>query len=211
MNQICKVCKIEKSLHDDFYANSNKSGRDTTCKICRYQQKLDRQKTSQPHKHNRHEQDFITACHEHGIYAIQATLANHKFCDAVAWGCVRIEVKYPDIANDGNMYYWRFTRNQARKRLPVDIIVLVTEHLGETKYHFFNPLHPVFFKPDQTRKVGISYTVERQVDYNPINGVVMTHDILNMHKDAWHTIENMRLEKAKRLKHQAVTKKRNAA
>jgi hypothetical protein len=207
------VCKIEKDLHGDFYANSTAVGRDSTCKDCRKKQKYERTQANKgnPRKHNRHEQDFITACHERGIFAIQASEVNYKFCDVVAWGCVRIEVKYPDIINDGNMYQWRFTRNQARKRLPTDIIVLVTEHLGETKYHFFNPLHPVFFNPDQTRKIGLSYTVEREKDYHTEYGVVMTHDTLNMHKDAWQTIENVRLEKAKKLKQQALSQKREAA
>lgn len=212
MNQICKTCQVEKDFDKDFYVAVCASGRDSTCKECRKLQSRQRKLANKgkPKKHNIHEQAFIEACHEHGVYAVQATDTRHKFCDVVAWGCVRIEVKHPDTVDD-NHYSWRFTVNQARKRLPADIIVLVTEHLGETKYHFFNPLHPIFFNPDQTRKIGLSYVVERERDYHTQYGALITPDILNMHRDAWQTIENTRLEKSKQLRQQTVGKKRKAA
>lgn len=203
MNQICKVCKIEKDLHNDFYASTNRTGYDTTCKVCRLAQQAmrDKAKKNHPPKHNLHEQDFIQACYERGIYAVQATTTkNHKFCDVVAWGCVRIEVKYPDIINDGNMYHWRFTVNQAHKRLPVDLIVLVTECFGQTHYHIFDPLDPVFFNPDQTRKRCLSYIVEREKGYRTEYGVIMTTALLTYYQDAFSKIEDVRLEKSRQLK-----------
>lgn len=205
--QICKVCKMEKPFDTGYYANSNKSGRDTTCKACRKKQKAKQRnnRKSLYAEPNHHEATFIQACIANGIHAQPTSdFRNHKFNDVIAWGCVRIEFKYPAFQNDGNLLIWRFTKKQHSERLPADLIVLASNCFDGLNYHFFDPLHPVFFNPNQTRKVGISYTVNRAKDYHKVYGVIMTKTILKLSQDNWHLIEKLRLEKSQTMKQQAL-------
>lgn len=217
MNQICKVCKIEKSLEADFYANGNQLGRDTTCKKCRQKQQAERRakRTSYRAPNNPHELAFIEACKAQGIHAQPtADFRNYKFSDVIAWGCVRIEVKYPQIYGNNDTHKWVFSAKQAKERIPVDLIVLISEFKGVTCYHIFDPLHPVFFGKDNKRRTAITYTDNSGINhkqYEKLYGVTpMTESTMRTHENNWYMVETARLDKAKQMKHQMAVNKRAA-
>jgi hypothetical protein len=204
MNQICKACNVEKDMHSEFYK------RDATCKKCRKAQQAARLENRKTYvaPNNPHENAFIEACKAQGIHAQPtADFRNYKYSDVIAWGCVRIEVKYPQIYGDNDTHKWVFSQKQARERIPVDLIVLISEFNGVTSYHIFDPLHPTFFSKNKRRRYALTYTHEsgmNREERNALYGVTsLSETIMRTHQDNWYMIETVRLDKSRILKRQA--------
>lgn len=83
---------------------------------------------------------------KNGVFAdVGARLKAYKFADVVAWGCVKIEMKYSWSHEEKHKF--QFTPRQLKLNgAGVDVICLATDGTGEIEYHFFDAKDPFFYK-----------------------------------------------------------------
>lgn len=195
--KICKTCNKAKAVTEFYKRFGSPDGLQYICKTCLLETNSKKRKGV---KSNVHEQAFIATLAANGIPAMQSVaISKVSYTDVIAWGCVRVEVKYP--VKQGNQYIYKFTKRQTEKQLACDLIVLVYPTDTGEQYHVFSPLHAVFFHKNQTRKQNLAYTPNAV--HKNANGATLTDDIMRTHQDNWYLIETMRLDKSRVLKHQS--------
>lgn len=173
-------------------------GFQSMCKACKREYNRKRQGK---HKSNEHEVAFVTECHRRGIFAAQGvTSRSHAWTDVLAWGCVRIEVKYGEPYHTTG-YNFRGTLRQSKKGFDADIVVLIA---GDD-YYFLPADHAVFFRNDGKRKQAVSWNKGRKPMGRAYRwGTPLTDDIMAAHKNGWHMIEMVKSRKVKALQEEAL-------
>lgn len=191
--QVCRSCGIEKPVND-FYVVSGTERYYDSCKEC-YKTRQRKAKYS-PKTRAGHDGErlVINQLRSMGIYAAPGKSSEYRYVDVVAWGCVRIEVKYSSLA--GREYHWRFSNKQSKEGFRADIVVLVTADNQDNNFYVFLAEDQIFRRPDGKMKQGIEYTLNARV-YPARFGESLTKELLAQHKDAWHLIEQQRLVIAK--------------
>jgi hypothetical protein len=128
-----------------------------------------------------------------GIFATSGkSTSNGKWIDVMAWGCVKIEVKYSAENTDG-CWGFGFTSTRNKNTQHPHLIMLIGErYTGERRYYLFPENHPVFFNEFGERKKGIGYKIDAIRRSDNLPQVTLTEDLLKSHRNAWHLIEMQR-------------------
>jgi len=182
----CIACGLEKPI-SEFYMEKTSTGNKPypRCKPCHIikvnSRPLNRVRTDKPLVAS--EATAIKFLNRNGIFTASGKLSSYKYLDAVAWGCVRIEIK-TSHKREGR-FDFRFSYQQKNKRLQADIIILQCFHNIKTTYHIFPANHPAFYENGALKSV--SYSLRGQS-----NDHGLTTEIMNAHENAFHYIEEAR-------------------
>lgn len=206
-----KICKNEDTcIHPDgpvlplseFYKNpGSRDGLLGKCKPCHTRQ------TSEPSAHKcRGSENEVELARMLSGMGIPTFIGNEyrnafRFVDLVAWGSVKIEVKtgIPHRNPAGNEY-WKFGfSSQRRSGIKSDVVILapLTSLFEVISYHVFKSDHYAFYK-DGWVKSGVHYTPNPSHRKNAYSNQ-LSPALMAQHQDAWHLIEEKRLEIQQRL------------
>lgn len=203
--QICIACGEEKP-HSEFYTrlNPRSTALQKTCKAC-----WTTQINSTAKKNNRStlihfrslsrsdtENAVITKLRTHGIWATSGKASGFKYVDVVAWGAVRIEVKSASL-NAAECFDFRFSAKQVRAGVNADFIVLICMDGGSGTFHVFPANHPAFYNSKGLIS-RVRYNPDRKAGFEREH--ILTLEMLLEYQDAWHLIEEKRLEISEHLK-----------
>lgn len=190
--KVCQTCNQELPDSPTHFYKRGDGALNKTCKTC---YKAQRANNKKPPK---------TAVHTGEVLAIEKLLQNAifatsgkstsygKWIDVVAWGCVKIEVKYSTITTNG-LWQFTFTSTRNQNTQHPDLIMLIGEReTGERHYYLFPENHPVFFNEHGKRKKGIGYNPNPVFHMDDLPYAVLTEDLLKSHENAWHFIEMQR-------------------
>jgi hypothetical protein len=161
----CCDCGYEKQS-DDFYKRPDGKNLNSVCKDCMKKRSAAKKinNTSKMISTVDSENLVLSKLHSMGIPALPGKAISHSWTDIVAWGIVRIEVKYAIMRHDGQ-YIWTFSPTQTKKRVKGDVIVLIgrTEMGNAQRKHryFILPSNSEVFYKDGHRKKGVSFPLSR--------------------------------------------------
>ncbi len=203
--QVCRICGEEKPL-TEFYVKLNPRSKThwKICKLCWIERSRARHRDvgrnqsagSRIFPSTKQEGDVITILHSLGIWATPGKASIFPHVDVVAWGCVRIEVKSAAL-NYKDCFSFRFSARQVREGVKADLIVLMLIRDNNETFHVFPASHPVFYNQNGLRS-SVAYIPRRRPGYQKLD-YWLTAELLDEQQDAWHLIEQCRLDFANRL------------
>lgn len=162
METITKVCARCKSELDksEFYKIRGSNSYVSYCKSCMKAQSRS-MKSNKDYEvpYVKSEQIAIDYLSKHGIPALPGKTIRKSFVDVIAFGCVRIEVKYSKLHLNGKDPYFAFQTTPAQRERGFlgDIVMLICDYGDKTTYHFFPVSEPAFYMNDRM-KTGIMFT-----------------------------------------------------
>lgn len=201
LTKVCTQCQIEKPI-DQFYRvstiSTSKAVRHLSeCKDCL----VKRNKSSKrldPHKSRcRGENVAINELRRRGIWAQTGKSVSGVDVDVIAWGCVRIEVKYSPLNFRANQHFYQFvtTPRQQENGLLADLVLLICETGADSwTFHLFDVSTPFFYK-DGHLKSGWTYVPDQYRKTAPKNGEKkqsITDAIMEAARDRFDLIEAVR-------------------
>lgn len=148
--KVCKTCQKEKPV-SEYYLNKSNRKPMAVCKLC-HKNRTARPSGEKWQPKNVRETYVITWLRNKGIYASPGKVSEYTWVDVVAWGCIRVEVKYGEF--NGRTYLFRFTQSQVEEGVRADVIALV---VGEEVY-IFRADHPYFYDNDNRLRPAVVYT-----------------------------------------------------
>jgi hypothetical protein len=130
-----------------------------------------------------------------GIYAVPGKSSEWFWIDVVAWGCVRIEVKYAREHNGA--FKFSIGHKDGLEKERSDIIVLVCLDNTYTTYHVFKSDHSVFYHKDGIAKQGVVYTPFAKFKHTDC--LTLDNNLMLAHQEQWNLIEEHRTAVSKQL------------
>lgn len=181
--KVCRKCGVTKPIND-FYANRTEHGFNHQCKECAksYQKKQPIRKQRDEHSGRPYEQLAIDALRSNGIFATSGKSSIYAFGDIVAWGCIRIEVKYSTL--HGQSYTFSFQNKT--KLTENQLVMLGCQQPDGIDWYVVPSSHSMFHHPNGDTKRGISFSPfvkHRKLSLNAI-----TTETLQPYKEAWHMV-----------------------
>lgn len=183
----CSICGFDKPLSDYYIQTSNRKPA-PNCKSCHIERNRTYRQRSASEPSRVSEQIVVDEMRRNRIYACMGRETAFPYVDAVAWGCVRIEIKTGEFRHSGKgLWVFRFTNAQIERGIQGDAVVLVVPYKSGNEYHIFKSDHPLFYSTDGKlrRRIGIVPTS------NYVNS--WTPEFMH-HKNAWGIIEDCRQE-----------------
>lgn len=120
--------------------------------------------------------------------------------DILAWGCVRIEVKYSTIRHYNHCFTFGLTQRQRQRGLLADVVLLICDYGDRQTFHLLEPDDPVFYFKDGRRKGGFTFTPgQMQQKKHAQNRITLTQPRMDEAQDRIDLIEAARLAGAARL------------
>lgn len=194
--KLCNACETTKLLTDFYKHPSSKDGYHKACKDCYKAHRKHYRPKSKEFASLLSEQSIINLLRARGIYATAGKNSEYKYVDVVAWGCVKIEVKFSHITPRCR-FNWTFTPTQMKNGIKSDVVILVAIEPHEANYYVFSTDHPCFYLPNGTLKHGITYRPNARAYSNNRYGASLTDEIMKSQFEAWDLIERERLTVAK--------------
>lgn len=197
----CNRCKQTKP-GSEFYRRSGAPHMLLTeCKACMKERAHSARKVSRNQPVVPSEQMAIDALRAAGIFATTGKAVFYADVDVVAWGCVRIEVKYARLgARAEGIYTFVATPRQQQRGMLADIIMLICDDGEQRTFHLFKPDHPVFFK-DGRMKTAFTF---RAGALKPLkhgnNRVVMTQPMMDAHHNNFQMVWQVLRDKSRDLR-----------
>lgn len=156
----CSGCKESFPL-SDFYPRSGQT--DPTnpaqytgeCKACMKARNKKPKPTQKHVSYSIGERFGIDYLHSMGIPALPGKALSYAWVDVIAFGCVRVEVKYSTLHN--GRFKFSLTPKQNSRGVLGDVILLVCDYGTKATYHLFLPSHPAFYINDKL-KTGFHFT-----------------------------------------------------
>lgn len=147
----------------------------------------------------------ISYLHRHGIVALPGKAYLASDVDVVAWGCVRVEVKYSTLREGYTEgYKFSLTPRQKERGLLADVVLLICDDGEVPTFHLFRPEDTVFYFLDGRRKGGLLFVPGRlEQRKHQQNRVSMTQPMMDAAKDKLELIEAARLRIAASLQREA--------
>lgn len=193
--KVCASCGVHKSF-DKFYKRSGHDSYTSECKACMKARSSNSLPIEEPRAES--ERIAIEQLQSVGIYCTTGKATAYKWTDVVAFGCVRIEVKYAHIRERRKQetFKFSFTPKQQSNGLLADVIMLICDDFGELSFHLFPARHSVFYMDGRLKSA---------VEYNPYyedathrhhnNRVILTPDLMFEHEDnysiIWRTLKRV--------------------
>lgn len=120
--------------------------------------------------------------------------------DILAWGCVRIEVKYSSIRYYNHYFVFNMTPRQRKRGLLADVVLFVCDYEERQTFHLFDPDDEVFYFKDGRRKSSLTFTPGQTEQFKHTqNRVKLTQPIMDIAQDRLELIETARLDIASNL------------
>lgn len=190
VSKICSSCK-EPLDPSEFYDHPDmKDGKQKKCKACMLRDAKQYKSKPKQAASNQYELEIINKLKSLNIYAAPGKCSEWKWCDVVAWGCVKVEVKTAN-QNEKGMFIFSTSRKQQKGGFVADFVVLVCHWKHETTYHVFPANHSTFFMNGRMKR-GFSYDPQN-TSRKSGRGVRLTNALMNQYKDKWEAIEQKRL------------------
>ena len=189
----CPKCGKEKTLSE--YYKKRSGAYESYCKPCHRERTSTYEIKPVTVAGEAHEQKAIALLRKKGIYAVPGKASNlYANLDVLAWGCVRIEVKYG--YHDAGGFCWRFTPKQVEQGIQGDIVILIAPFDSGDQYYLLPASNPIFYINGINQlKTGVKW----QVGSTRTNTVV-TDGMMALHRDNWQLIEQYRQNFVKKLK-----------
>lgn len=143
----------------------------------------------------------IQALNAQGIHAVPGKAVYYADVDVVAFGCVRIEVKYstlraPTPPNVTPAYIFAFSATQRKRGVLADVIMLVCDDGTSSTFHLFPAKHPVFFK-SKRMKTAVTFVPGRtRESVNRVNAHLLTQALMDDHRDNWRLVWQLLKDKS---------------
>ena len=184
----CFDCKETKSLNK-FYRNiGTKDGYNDRCIDCSKIYGKTRPHYSRTEVVQPGEIAAIDKLKSLGIYAAPGKCSEFKWVDVVAWGCVRIEVKYTS-SSDGNVISWHLGHKDHSRWEDIDLVLFINDKNGVKDYYLIYADNPIFYKESGEAKTGIAIRMNPKYTRNNVRDVVLEN------QDNWSLIEEIRQNK----------------
>lgn len=120
----------------------------------------------------------------HGIPALPGKAFLASDVDIVAWGCVRVEVKYSGLPLNERHFTFGLTRRQVQRGLLADVVMLVCDYEDRQTFHLFPPDEPAFYFLDGRRKGGFIFTPGQMEQKKHMqNHVTLTQPMMDTAQD----------------------------
>ena len=188
--KFCNKCGVKKPI-TEFYSRSGFPGRHlSTCKECHKVYMRDHQ----PGKTVRldTEQMVVDECLWRGVYAELGRETRWNQVDVVAWGCVRLEVKYSSLRRNG-CFTFSIGAKKGLQSERADLMVLIcgwSEAIHT--YHLFNSSEAIFYRYENGERADKNKTDFRVIG-KPYKGRLrLTPEIMEAHQNRWDLIEQAR-------------------
>lgn len=185
--KICIDCHKEKEV-GEFYLRSDGRNYTSVCKPCMKERSAINSKNSRSKFISTidSENALLNALHQQGIPAWPGKAMSHTFADIIAWGIVKIEVKYSATSPK---FKWHFTPAQVKAGVRGHITVLVMED----QYSILRSDDPVFRHANGERKQALVYPNSR------IAGTTINQTI-EAGVNRWDVIQSVRDELCQQLR-----------
>ena len=141
-----------------------------------------------------------------GLYllaAIAANLSVHRRLDLIAWGCVKIEVKYAKFTDTemNKGFHFAISKKQASDGLVADLVMFICDYGDSETYHIFPVQRPVIQRTIRSRNRAILYVPSHMKRHQHVNSgkAMLTKSMMDYYQDAWHLIELVRENYARQL------------
>lgn len=203
ISKICVVCGQLKPL-TEYYRRAGSHLTMSWCKVCHIERGKKQNRVAKHIPAAPAERLVLDKLIKQGIYATSGKLTPFPYVDIVAWGCVRVEVKSATLrSNHGYAmrYQFAFTAHQQIYGFQADIVILVCLNgdKAEDTYHVFPVDFPIFYFKG-VLKSGVGYSPQRKKKERTKIRPSLSKQIMDDHQDAWHLIEEKRLEISQRLR-----------
>lgn len=161
LSKVCSGCKKTLPI-SEFYKRSNQT--DTLnpsqyageCKSCVKARNHDPKPIAKQVPYALSEQWGIKYLHSKGIPALPGKALSFAWVDVIAFGCVRVEVKYSTLL-EGEHFKFTLTPGQKKRGLLGDVVMLVCDYGTRATFHLFLPSFPAFYINDKL-KTGFHFT-----------------------------------------------------
>ena len=191
LTKVCRDCKIEKPV-SEFYKPKLGNYYLSYCKACSKQRVNNKNRNNEDYQVPYVESEkmaieYLESC---GIPTLPGKALRKSHVDAIAFGCVGIEVKYSLLSNDRGVekYMFKTTPLQQQRGFLGSIVCLICDSGTERTFHFFDAKNPVFYMDDRL-KTGFTFTPGA---YEPLKfgetRVVMVQGMMDEAKDAVYLI-----------------------
>lgn len=188
----CIACKQTLPLSDFYKSDDSIDGASSNCKACTIKKgrargkKFDRSKPTVPG-----EVIAIDYLRSRGVYAAPGKSSEWKRVDVVAWGCVRLEVKYASSKNRRNNFVFHFSAKQVQPDWKADVILFICDTASGQRFFFFDANDPILFCNGKRRK-NICYVMEATSRKHRAGRQSLTDEIMAEHEDRYDLIETAR-------------------
>lgn len=185
--KICVRCHAVKPV-DDFYKRSAMPHLLVSeCKSCMKERNEQRKVVPLTMALVPSEVMAINALKAAGIHAAPGKSVAYADVDVVAFGCVRIEVKYARLDSKGRRpkYTFRATARQVERGLLADIAILICDDGKQKTFHLFSVADPVLYVGECLKK-GFTFIPGALVaGKHGDTRVVMTQPMMDAARDRW--------------------------
>ena len=206
VKKTCSTCGESKMLSDFYKHPGHGDGHANECKECAKERahlnrinSLGSKKIRKPNSGRPSEQHVIEKLRRMGIYAVSGSATQYSWVDIVVWGCVLIEVKTSYF--DGYQFHFNFTPVQLKRGVQADFILLVCVIPQDDvrTYHLFSANHPVFYRVGKHKR-SMSYAPGAKPKPRGDIKVSLIDALMKEYENAWHLIEERRVEIQKALR-----------
>lgn len=199
----CNRCKQSKAFTEFYLRSGRESGNEpqhfsSECKDCMKERSRITHARPINEAYHAAENIVIRKLRDEGIWAQPGKAIASAYVDVVAWGCVRIEVKYSRktvTASGAVQYKFDTTARQRQRHMLADVVILVCDTGDESySFHVFTSSDPIFYRDGQL-KVGWTYTPEQYRKKAPTNGAArqsITDAVMLAAQDRFEMIEEVR-------------------
>ena len=191
-SKACTRCKQVKPFTDFYTRSGNPHLLCSECKACMMQRSMTRIPVSAQTSLVPSETLAIEVLKRNGIHAMPGKALSYKDVDVIAFGCVRVEVKYAKLnrTKHRESYTFRTTPRQAQRGYLADVVLLICDDGDEPTFHVFKSDDPVFMIKGRIKK-GFVYSTGNKYQFRHApNRVVMTQPMMDAARDRWSLIWN---------------------
>lgn len=194
VSKVCTGCK-KPLLLTEFYkrpgqTDPTKPGQFTSeCKACMKARSKNPRTIDNQTPYAISEQWGIDYLHSKGIPSLPGKSLSYAWVDVIAFGCVRVEVKYSNLTEDG-AFKFNLTPGQKKRGLLGDVVMLVCDYGTRTTFHLFPPAFPAFYINGKL-KTGFHFTPGAMTARKfAASRVVMTQPMMDSAQDNVQLIHN---------------------
>jgi hypothetical protein len=186
----CKRCNAIKHI-SEFYTRSGRPNEYLgECKACYKERGRNRVTVRKDTPMVGSEILAINALNHNGIHALPGKALQYAHVDVIAFGCVRIEVKYAklDRTHHREKYTFQTTPRQGQRGLLADVVMLICDDGDTPTFHLFRPDDEVFFIKGRL-KTGFTFTPGAMAaEKHGNNRVVMTQPMMDAARNRWSLV-----------------------
>lgn len=188
VSKVCCRCNIEKPL-TEFYPRKHTNSYVSECKDCMKERSRQTSNNNQDYLMPRASTELLAIqyLHANGIPTLPGKALHYSHVDAIAFGCIQIEVKYSRLSyhRGASKFVFNATPAQMKHSFRAHLVMLICDY-GDDEgltHHFFLPSNEVFYI-DGRMKSGFTFTpgaLEAKKHGN--NRVVMTQPLMDEARD----------------------------